>query len=380
MITMCRTCGQEVEHAKALFDKESSEVLYNILTLTGILLSDKPGVPTKICLPCLQDLNGAISFRELCIRTNSSWFDDQDTKEDFDVQMEEDICKNEVRVKIVPKRTLKQPKGPPQCSKKLDGVMSMTIDDPIDRLNDPDAPSIDVVDPLRCEDSVQEKVEHLPPDGEPGESTHEKTIEDISEDLVINKVSSSTRKKRGRPKEDSKSKAEKYAKRKKLAAEKRAQAKDQKPYFCDQCGKTFSERGNFNVHLTRHKGTKEFQCQECDRKEFTQHLLNLHVRVKHRGELPYVCKYCGQRFDNCLKRLFHERNHKESPDHRPYVCPICKKGFKSTTSLRNHSIVHTGEQPFHCELCQTHFNRRNSLRTHFKSKQHIIKAEEQAKQ
>ncbi|XP_017003754.3 transcription factor Ouib-like isoform X2 [Drosophila takahashii] len=364
MTTMCRTCGQQVDQAQALFDKESSVVLYNIFKLTGVLLSDKPGVPTKICLSCLQDLNGAISFRERCIRTNNSWFDNQDTKEDFDVQMEEDISQNELRVIIVPKRSLNQPESSPQNSKKLDGVMSMTIDDPIDRLTAPDATSVDFMDPLRCEDTIQVKVEHLPTDGEPTEK----------------KPKSSTRKKRGRPKEDNKSKAEKYEKRKKLAAEKRAQAKDQKPYFCDQCGKTFSERGNFNVHLTRHKGTKEFQCQECDRREFTQHLLNLHVRVKHRGELPYVCKYCGQRFDNCLKRLFHERKHKESPDHRPHVCSICKKGFKSTTSLRNHSVVHTGEQPFHCELCQTHFNRRNSLRTHYKSKQHVIKAEEQAKQ
>ncbi|XP_022218550.2 zinc finger protein 226-like isoform X2 [Drosophila obscura] len=144
-------------------------------------------------------------------------------------------------------------------------------------------------------------------------------------------------------------------------------------FYCDQCGKWFQDKSNLNVHLTRHTGVKQFECEECGRKEFTMHLLSLHIRVKHKGELPYSCKYCGQRFDNCIKRLRHERQHKECPDIRPHVCPVCGKAFQLKRALRMHEIVHTGEQPFHCEVCDVHFNRKSSLQTHNRSKLHIKK-------
>ncbi|XP_016951413.2 zinc finger protein 189 [Drosophila biarmipes] len=377
MTTLCRTCGHEMDLGKALFHKENSEVLYNILRLTGILFEDHPGVPTEICTSCLLDLTEAIAFRERCIVTNNSWFKDQDKKEHLEVQMEKGPLPKDLQKEVVPESTLQLPKStvpveiPPESSKKLERNTSIAMEEPIFHI------TVDIVDPLRCEDPIQVKSEPLPSYEAPEESRNVDVKEEESGKQVPEVVAPVMRKRRGRPK-DSMSKEEKKDRRRKLAAERRAETKDQKLYFCDQCGKTFSEKGNFNVHLTRHKGTKEFQCSECDRREFTQHLLNLHVRIKHRGELPYECKYCGQRFDNCLKRLFHERRHKEHPNQRPHVCPICKKGFKSTTSLKHHNVVHTGEQPFHCELCQTHFNRRNSLRTHYKSKQHLNKVEEQA--
>nr|XP_036675322.1 uncharacterized protein LOC118878097 [Drosophila suzukii] len=34
------------------------------------VFGDHPGVPTKICLSCLLDLNDAVAFRERCIKTN----------------------------------------------------------------------------------------------------------------------------------------------------------------------------------------------------------------------------------------------------------------------------------------------------------------------
>lgn len=260
----------------------------------------------------------------------------------------------------------------PRRSKKVDEVPLKTVETPIYPLIVPEIPPTDLVDPLRCEDTIQVKSEPLLSADYPVESmNHEEPASEMPQVMkeeprtpqVIGEVQKKRRKPRSKgcleecPGKDmakienidsttNKTKEEKYATRNKWGAAKRAYALEHRLYFCDQCGKTFSEKGNFNVHLRRHKGTKEFQCQECDRMEFTQHLLNLHVRIKHRGELPYVCKYCGKRFDNCLKRLNHERNHKESPVHRPHVCSTCQKAFKTSTALKDHIVVHTGEQPF----------------------------------
>ncbi|XP_039494675.1 zinc finger and SCAN domain-containing protein 31 isoform X2 [Drosophila santomea] len=435
MTTLCRTCGQKAEHAKALFDKEGSDVLNNILKLTGLWLRHQSGVPTRICLSCLLDLNDAIAFRELCIKTNSSWFENQSkqevsgseqktTREDRNNRAKSGVDVvpvNIVPINIVPlaqpQNILVQGRIPPQRSKIVDEIPLRTLETPIYPLIVPEIPPADLVDPLRCEDPILVKSELLLSDVKPEESINQKEAESeilqvMKEDPRIPQVTEEVRKKRRKtrrkdyleecagnemvementnsitpatadevsPTRRNKSKEDKYATRNKWGAAKRAYALEHRLYFCDQCGKTFSEKGNFNVHLRRHKGTKEFQCKECDRKEFTQHLLNLHVRIKHRGELPYVCKYCGKRFDNCLKRLNHERNHKESPVHRPHVCSTCQKAFKTSTALKDHSVVHTGEQPFHCELCQTSFNRRNALATHYKSKHHRMKVEEQSK-
>ncbi|XP_044250222.1 transcription factor Ouib-like [Drosophila takahashii] len=448
MPTLCRTCGQEAEHAKGLFDKQGSDILGNIFKLTGIRLTDHPGVPTKICLSCLLDLNDAITFRERCIKTNVSWFEDEDQpQEEIYISDEEDISHQEKSVEILPKKTvpikivpiktvpnnvvsisifpinnvtvgqtqkvIKQATIPRQGDKKLDKI--------------PKNLSSDLVVPLSREDPLQVMNELLISDKDPEESI-------IQENLVVENINPKTKtrkskiqpviekrppSKRKKP-ETSEAQSKNFTEKKpsqesdrkersarhmnvkmkelllaedsdeappvttkktqadKCATRNKGNAVDKKLHFCDQCGKSFAEKSNFNVHMKRHTGTREFQCQECDRKEFTQHLLNLHVRIRHRGELPYVCKYCGQRFNNCLKRLTHERNHKESPVHRPHVCPICKKAFKNSQTLKNHSVVHTGEQPFHCELCQTSFNRRNALATHKKSKHHRLKLEQQA--
>ncbi|KAH8251840.1 hypothetical protein KR038_009366 [Drosophila bunnanda] len=398
MPTLCRTCGLEAEYSRELFDTKTTDILYNILKLTGILFTNEIGVPTRICVSCLLDLKEAVAFRERCIRTNNLWFEKQNNNEELDT------ASKDLELEILSKVSV-------QGSKKENDITNKTTDGLICPLDTQDAIHAEILDPLISKEAIKAENESIHSGPEPDGSNNQE-IKEITPPPAIRKT-------RGRPKTHKKDasekkgmrnkwarakriqakkeglyfcdhesfvirlpqkKTEKEATRRKWAKAKRIHAKEEGLYFCDQCGKSFSEKGNFNVHLTRHTGLKQFECEECGRKEFTLHLLNLHVRIKHRGELPYVCKYCGQRFDNCIKRLRHERGHKESPVHRPHTCAICKKAFKDKITLRFHAVVHTGEQAFHCELCQAHFNRKSSLRTHFRSKQHIKRAEEQEQQ
>ncbi|XP_017016822.1 transcription factor Ouib [Drosophila kikkawai] len=353
MPTLCRTCGQEAQHSRTLFDKDATDILFDVLKLTGIWFTDKQGMPTRICMSCQLDLKEAIAFRERCIRLNKFWFEERDINEELET------AGKEADFEMLPRDA-------PQGRRKEDAITYEV--------------STEILDPLMNEETIKVEKESLLSEAEPVDSGNQQLlgVEELSYP--------ETRKKRGRPPKrqseslvikPSRKKSEKEATRRKWARAKRIHAREEGLYFCDQCGKSFSEKGNFNVHLTRHTGLKQFECEECGRKEFTLHLLKLHVRIKHRGELPYVCKYCGQRFDNCIKRLRHERGHKESPVHRPHTCAICKKAFKDKITLRFHAVVHTGEQAFHCELCQASFNRKSSLRTHFRSKQHIKRTKEQ---
>lgn len=290
-------------------------------------------MPKGICGSCLLDLKEAIAFRERCIRTNSIWC------EKLDKHLELDTAGKKAELEMLPRLSVTR------CRKE-DDVPSRTTEEPACPLGTQEGIPAEVLDPLMSEETIKVENESLFSDIEPEDSSSQQAEGDSPPPA--------TRKKRGRPpkinecvvKNLPREKSDKEATRKKWARAKRVQAKEEGLYFCDQCGKSFSEKGNFNVHLTRHTGQKQFECDECGRKEFTLHLLKLHVRIKHRGELPYVCKYCGQRFDNCIKRLRHERGHKESPVHRPHTCDICKKAFMDKITLRFHAVVHTGEQPF----------------------------------
>ncbi|XP_017016823.2 transcription factor Ouib-like [Drosophila kikkawai] len=351
MPMLCRTCGQGAEYSRDLFDQESTDILGNILKLTGILLTNENGVPTRICVSCLLDLKEAIAFRERCITTNNLWFEEQNDLEELDA------ANMEAELEI------------PQDINEEDGITSDTTDEVIYPLGTQDAiPAEEDLDPLMSKETIKVENESLHSDAEPcGNDTQE---------LEETPPPPATRKKRGRPpkmhkKKDTPEMKAARSKRRRI----RAMAKGL--YFCDQCGKSFNDSSNFNTHLTRHTGVKKFECEECGRKEFTQHLLNLHVRIKHRGELPYVCKYCGQRFGNCNYRLKHERDHNPGP--RKYKCPICDKGFKDSKTLKDHGLVHSGEHPFHCKLCQTHFGKKTSLKTHLRSIGHRKRAEEQQK-
>ena len=49
---------------------------------------------------------------------------------------------------------------------------------------------------------------------------------------------------------------------------------------------------------------------------------------------------------------------------KPISCSKCGKSFMSTSKLKLHERIHTGEKPFHCSQCDYKCSRANELKRH----------------
>ena len=56
------------------------------------------------------------------------------------------------------------------------------------------------------------------------------------------------------------------------------------PYTCNLCGQSYPTRYRYQIHLKRHSGVKEHQCQYCDKAYYTVGKLNEHKRKHHKSQ------------------------------------------------------------------------------------------------
>ncbi|KAH8399454.1 hypothetical protein KR215_010789 [Drosophila sulfurigaster] len=145
-------------------------------------------------------------------------------------------------------------------------------------------------------------------------------------------------------------------------------------FICELCGLQSNSIANHELHMRRHRGEKNFKCEECGSKHYSKYLMRLHIRVKHEGEKPFACKFCDERFHSGSTRIRHERvRHIRD---WAFECKICGKKYLTKSCLNKHKFLHTGLRPYRCDLCNVAFPRRPGLRIHCRTKQHQKRASE----
>ncbi|XP_071210367.1 uncharacterized protein [Salvelinus alpinus] len=106
-----------------------------------------------------------------------------------------------------------------------------------------------------------------------------------------------------------------------------------------------------------------YPCPQCGKCFSSSTFLKNHQRV-HTGEKPFDCSACGKSFSEKVNLKRHERVHSGE---KPYHGTTCGKSFNHSESLKEHQRLHTWEKPYHCSLCGKCFRRAGDLKTHKKS-------------
>jgi len=99
------------------------------------------------------------------------------------------------------------------------------------------------------------------------------------------------------------------------------------------------------------------------------------VRYLFKCEKPHVCSECMKRFSSTSNLKTHMRLHSGQ---KPYGCDKCNSRFTQYVHLKLHRRLHNNERPFVCGTCNKSYISASGLRTHWKTTSCTPTPEEEA--
>ena len=164
--------------------------------------------------------------------------------------------------------------------------------------------------------------------------------------------------------------------------------------MCTFCSQGFNRKASLVVHERKHTGDKPFKCDQCDGSFTEKRPLEVHAYRAHNIPKPDICEKCGKGFVDKGKLKSHMAVHNKV---KQLECDECDSRFRSNDGLKEHKIrhelkrgeytgsrplccgqvfkgehmfklhtqvVHEKLKPFKCDNCGNEFTRADSLRTH----------------
>ncbi|XP_062126962.1 transcription factor Ouib-like isoform X1 [Drosophila sulfurigaster albostrigata] len=365
MSMQCRMCAEKIfnPNTKNLFDDDGDEIVLNIETLTGILLREDIHMPNYICGCCHLDLCHAIAFRERCLQTEQSF-----------QQRKLERMRLTVSNRGFPRESmLSSPKANPshsvahrhQTQKPPLPKEKLFTKDKYSKVNTPVAATPMGLKPLNSWSNSDDNLSSSCDDVNDWSADEASSEAPVPQQLPSTDGDVDAKVKLTEP-------TESVDKTKNKTTNKKDDKLDK--FICELCGLQSNSIANHELHMRRHRGEKNFKCEECGSKHYSKYLMRLHIRVKHEGEKPFACKFCDERFHSGSTRIRHERvRHIRD---WAFECKICGKKYLTKSCLNKHKFLHTGLRPYRCDLCNVAFPRRPGLRIHCRTKQHQKRASE----
>lgn len=143
-----------------------------------------------------------------------------------------------------------------------------------------------------------------------------------------------------------------------------------KLHRCTVCQSEDLEASQLPRHFDSHRTGGHFKCDKCDRYFRKINHLNTH-KVKHLKEYPYKCQQCGKGF--VIRRNYdcHVLTHGKGENEWPYECKVCQRRFANPEHLNRHTLIHTENVTYHakykvqkCSRCLSTFTDRTEYQRH----------------
>ncbi|CAG0890928.1 unnamed protein product [Darwinula stevensoni] len=118
---------------------------------------------------------------------------------------------------------------------------------------------------------------------------------------------------------------------------------DARIHFCSLCAFCSAKKTDVTRHIRTHTGERPYACDECGRSFSRKTHLN-----RHRTEQVAPLVWCGMTWS----------------EFRLYFCGVCNYRSVSKRSVSKHVLTHTGERPYKCEECGRGFSDPSNLTRH----------------
>ena len=121
-----------------------------------------------------------------------------------------------------------------------------------------------------------------------------------------------------------------------------------KIWTCEQCGKEFNKKSNYQVHLKHHSQIKDFSCLSCGKAFYAKRALITHTEKNHpenmgqfESDIIEPCNICSETFNSKAKMWLHKIECHGFDF--PYRCTKCSEGFVRIDLKRGHKRICDGE-------------------------------------
>lgn len=137
--------------------------------------------------------------------------------------------------------------------------------------------------------------------------------------------------------------------------------------LCELCGKsvTGGRSGMLRHKRWEHSKSSSFTCEICNNvfDSMSKYTYHKQKHYKDQNEKPKFCELCGKKFKNSSVLKRHLLVHSEE---RAFQCDVCGASFKQKVALYTHSRVHSETNKYACDSCAQTFRWKQTFDKHVK--------------
>ena len=125
---------------------------------------------------------------------------------------------------------------------------------------------------------------------------------------------------------------------------------DEKSVACSFCDFRAKSSQCLHQHIRSHLEERPHPCSLCTSAFRTRSALLGHVK-SHTREKPYKCLANGCSFSSQTKSYLTTHEQAAHSDVRSFICTVCSKSFRTSSTLNCHKLTHSEDKPHSCSLC-----------------------------